>query len=173
MREKTQKEKLEDLMKRPIPRKWVGIVHLNMVKEGRGLYGMKRFCSPEDAVDLVRPMLKQADRELFLVVSMDRKLEPLAIEIAAVGGIAGCHVDVRNIFKHALLNNASYVICFHNYPSGFPEPSGEDGRITERIKEAGNTLGIPLLDHIIIGENGFYSFREKGKIRLEFPDEAA
>ena len=173
MREKTQKEKLEDLMKRPIPRKWVGIVHLNMVKEGRGLYGMKRFCSPEDAVDLVRPMLKQADRELFLVVSMDRKLEPLAIEIAAVGGLSSCYVDIRNIFKHALLNNAAYISCFHNHLSGHIQPSREDRLLTARIRESGRLLGIPLLDHIIIGECDYYSFRESGDLADDLPDEAA
>ncbi len=118
MREKTQKEKLEDMLKRPIPKKKIGIVHLEMVKESRCLYGMRRFTDPKEAVETIRPLYERADREMLLIMSLNAKLEPQAVEIAAVGGLEVCTLDVRSIFKHALLNNASSVMCFHNHPSG-------------------------------------------------------
>ena len=72
-------------------------------------------------------------------------------------------MDIRSLFKHALLNNAEFVICIHNHPSGDPGPSREDEEITGRIRSAGALLGIELVDHIILGEgDAYYSFRDHG-----------
>ena len=169
----SKEEKQIEIMKKPISGSCVAIVHLQMVKEGRTLYGMKRFSNPETAVEMMRPLLNLSDREMFLILSLNVRLEPLAVEIAAVGGIDSCCVDIRNIFKHALLANAASMICFHNHLSGCPDPSMEDRRITDRIKESGNLLGIPLTDHIIIGETDFFSFQEHGLIGSNGSDEAA
>ena len=87
-----------------------------------------------------------------------------------VGGLNCCYVDIKELFKLAIVNNSSHIICLHNHPSGYAEPSGEDDRLTKRIWEGGRILGIPLLDHIIVGESGFYSFRENGKIPNENPE---
>jgi len=138
----------------------VGIVHLEMVREERSLYGMESFKSPTEAVSTVRPLFEKSDREMMVVISLDAKNTPIAVEIVAVGGIDSCVVDVRNIFKHAVISNASSIICFHNHPSGMPEPSEADKAITRRIKEAGNLLGISLLDHIIVGRDSYYSLEE-------------
>lgn len=86
---------------------------------------MKRFTQPREAVELVKPLFDRADREMAVVMSLSTKLEPLALEIAAVGGINVCNVDVRDIFKHSLLSNAAYIVCFHNHPSG--DPAGPTG----------------------------------------------
>lgn len=169
MKEGLQNERIEDLMKQPEPGKWVGIVHLKLVKESRTLYGIKRFEEPKAVVEMVRPLFDLADREVMAVMSLNVKNEPLAVEIVAVGGLDSCCVDIRNIFKHALLNNAALIICFHNHPSGYPEPSQEDEQITRRIKESGELLGIRLLDHVIIGDGQFYSFQEYGKLEGERP----
>lgn len=173
MKNNTQKEQLEGMMKRPIPKKKVGIIHLQMVKESRILYGMNRFTRPDEAVRMVRPLFEMADRELMTVLSLNTKMEPSAIEIASVGGLNVCSVDIRDIFKHAILSNAAFVICFHNHPSGDPEPSLSDRQVTDRMKKSGDLLGIPLIDHIIIGENDFYSFREHSQIENILPDDAA
>ena len=101
-----------------------------------------------------------------------RLLEPMAVEIVAVGGVDSCAVDVKNIFKHALLNNASYIICFHNHPSGYTLPSREDEKFTERLVTAGRILNLPMIDHIIVGDDDFYSFRENGKLEI-FPESDA
>lgn len=87
MRRRTQEERILDMIKRPVPRKRVGIVHLEMVRESRTLYGMKRFQNPREAAEMVRPLCEKADREMVLVLSLNGRLEPQAVEIAAVGGI--------------------------------------------------------------------------------------
>ena len=166
MRAYTQEERIRGMMERPIPKKKIGIVHLEMIRERRTLYGMERFSNPREAAEMVRPLFERADRELLLVLSLDNKLAPMALEIAAVGVLNSCCVDIRSIFKHAIVNNGAYVICFHNHPSGDCSPSGEDRRITQRIAESGRLLGIPLVDHIIIGAGGEYqSLAELGVIQ--------
>ena len=100
------------------------------------------------------------------------RLKQCAVEIVAVGGVDSCAVDVKNIFKHALLNNASYIICFHNHPSGYTLPSREDEKFTERLVTAGRILNLPMIDHIIVGDDDFYSFRENGKLEI-FPESDA
>ena len=159
-----QKKQLESMMKEPAVGKQIGIIRLLMVKEGRSLYGMERISSPEDALKSVSPLFAMADREMMAVMSLTARMEPLAFEIAAVGGLASYIIDIGNIFKHALLNNAASVLCFHNHPSGDPEPSRDDRVITRNISSAGKLLGIELTDHIIIGEGTFYSFREHGEL---------
>ena len=102
---------------------------------------------------------------MALVLSLNTKLEPQALEIAAVGGLNACSIDCRDIFKHAVLNNAAFIICFHNHPSGDPKPSMEDRKLTKRLEECGKILGIPLIDHIIVGEGPCcYSFKEQGML---------
>ena len=172
MKNSSQKEQLEGMMKRPILKKKVGIIRLQMIKESRTLHGMKRFSQPREAVDTVKPLFAMADRELMLVMSLNTRLEPMAVEIVAVGGLNTCSVDSRDIFKHAVLNNAAFIVCFHNHPSGDPEPSRQDKQITIRLEKAGEILGISLIDHIIIGDYGFYSFREHGDIGSISPDVA-
>lgn len=159
-----QNEELEMMMKEPSAGKQIGIVRLCMVKEERTLYGMQQLSGPEDAAEIVYPLFAIADREMMVVMSMSAKMEPLALEIAAVGGIDTCMVDIRNLFKHSLLKNAAGILCFHNHLSGNPEPSKKDEEVTLRIGCAGKILGMELIDHIIIGEQEFYSFREHGKI---------
>lgn len=162
-----QKQTLEDwianMMRLPAPGKRVGIVHLKMVKESRTLYGMKQFRNSKDAAEMVRPLCGNSDREIVLVLSLNGRMEPQSVEIAAVGGVSSCGVDIKSIFKHALLNNSEHVICFHNHPSGNAKPSREDEQLTERLRKAGEILGVELADHIILGEgNTYYSFRDHG-----------
>jgi len=173
MVKKSQDEVLREVMKRPVLKKKVGIIRLQMVRESRSLYGMKRFSEPKEAVETVMPLLEMADREIVLVMSLNIKLEPIAVEIVAVGALNTCYVDGRDIFKHAVLSNAAFITCFHNHPSGTPEPSVQDKQITRRLEKAGGILGIPLIDHIIIGEYGFYSFREHGYIQTIIPTDVA
>ena len=161
MRRVSQKEQIEAMMTRPIPKKKIGIVHLEMVKESQCLYGTGRFHGPKDLVEMIQPMCQKAHQEMVLVCTTNSKLEIQAVEIVAVGGLNACYVDMRDVFKLAVASNAAHIICLHNHPSGDPEPSYEDSRLTKRLKEAGKILGIQLLDHIILGEAGrYYSFEE-------------
>lgn len=78
-----------------------------------------------------------------------------------VGTATGAIIGMREIFMSAILCNAAEIICFHNHPSGDPSPSVADNLITEKIKKAGEIMDIPLRDHIILGEQGYYSYDEK------------
>ena len=79
----------------------------------------------------------------------------------SLGTINTTLVSPREVFAEALRRNAAAVILLHNHPSGNPEPSKEDINVTFRIRDCGELLGIPLMDHIIIGDNCFFSFREQ------------
>ena len=167
-----QKEnELMELMKKPEPRKRVGIIKTQIVKDGSILYGKRRFRNPEEAAGLVRDLFEFADKEMMVVVSLDAKNTPLAVEIVSIGTVNSCLVQIREIFKHAILDNAVHIICYHNHPSGIPEPSKEDIAVTKRLDEAGKLIGIWLLDHIIIGENDSYvSLQERGIIKNGYTD---
>lgn len=86
----------------------------------------------------------------------------ICLDRVSVGSLNQCVVHVREVFKSAVLSSAAAVLLIHNHPSGDPEPSREDREITRRLKDAGDLLGIPVLDHIIIGEEGYLSFVERG-----------
>lgn len=162
MQKKNQYEILDSMMKRPIPKKKVGIVHLEMVKEGRSLYGMDRMNTAQVAAEMVRPILERANREMFLVIALDAKLTPMALEIVAVGSLNVNYIQMKDVYQLAILNNCSYLMCIHNHPSGDPEPSPEDIIMTGKISKSGILLGVELVDPIILGEAGkYYSFREK------------
>ena len=174
MKKATQREILENMMKRPIPKKKVGIIRLEMIKEGRCLYGMERFNDPEMAADMIRPLVGRSGREMFLVMSLDVKLTPLALEIVTVGSVNACFVDMKDVFRHSILNNAARLICFHNHPSGDPTPSSEDEDLIEKVGKCGELLGVELVDHIIIGEDKkYFSFRNAGLLREHVGGDAA
>ncbi|MCL6557569.1 MAG: JAB domain-containing protein [Firmicutes bacterium] len=142
--------------------KRVNIVSVKMVKESSVTYAGRSIKKPEDAVKLLRDFMGDADRENFVVVCLNTKNEPTAIHTVSIGTLDSCSVHPREVFKAAILANASCIILAHNHPSGDPSPSREDVGITERLKEAGKILGVEVLDHIIITDNKFYSFSEKG-----------
>ena len=84
-----------------------------------------------------------------------------------MGGLNYCYIDMKEIFKLAILNNSAYIICVHNHPSGDVSPSLDDDKITKRMWNAGQILGIGLIDHIIVGESGYYSYKEEGRMPEE------
>lgn len=139
---------------------YVPLVHLEMVKERFVPYGVEGdIDTPEKAVGMANWILKNADKEHLLVISVDAKVKPVCIEVVGIGSLSVLHVEPREIFKHAVLSNASAIIMIHNHPSGDVTPSPDDIRITKRIKKAGNLLGINLLDHIIMGDEDYYSLK--------------
>jgi len=103
-------------------------------------------------------------QECFLVITLNGAHEIIAIHIATVGLANKTIIHPREIFKRAYSDNAVAVAVAHNHPSGSLVPSDEDVEITERIIEAGKILGVPIIDHLIINQKSFYSFRQNGKI---------
>ena len=162
MQKVSQKAALDEMMARPIPRKKIGIVHLEMVRESRCLYGMKRFRTSTEVAEMVRPLFDKAHREMVAVLTLSTKLEVQALEIAMVGGLNCCYVDMKELFKLAIVNNSSYIICIHNHPSGAAEASPQDRVLTDKIVRAAALFDIRVLDHIIISREGDFSFRREG-----------
>lgn len=104
------------------------------------------------------------DREVFSVVLLDTKLKIMGVYQASVGVIDATLVGPREVFKETVKNMAAKIIISHNHPSGDPTPSKPDIEMTKKICQAGELLGIPVVDHIIIGKNRYTSFAEKGLI---------
>lgn len=147
--------------KKKIPAKRVGIVSLKLVKESSVLYETRTIKSPYDAYKLIKNFLIDSDREKFVVACLDTKNQPVNISVASIGSVNSAIVHPREVFKVAMLSNASKIICFHNHPSGNLKCSKEDENITNRLKECGEILGIELVDHIIVGDNDtYFSFKE-------------
>lgn len=147
--------------KKKILAKRVDIVSLKLVKESSVLYETRKISSPYDAYKLIKNFLIDSDREKFVVVCLDVKNQPVNISVVSIGSVSSTIVHPREVFKVAMLSNASKIICFHNHPSGNLKCSKEDENITNRLKECGEILGIELVDHIIVGDNNtYFSFKE-------------
>lgn len=114
------------------------------------------------AASILRPHFAGLDREHFLVVGLDAKHRVIGLNLVSVGSLTLAIVHPREVFKPLILMNASAWICAHNHPSGDVTPSSEDRVLTKRLREAGELLGITLLDHMIIASENSYSFADQG-----------
>lgn len=144
--------------------KRVNIISLKLVRESSLLYRPGRIRGPEDAFELVRNILEDADREIFMVIYLNTKNEPTAIHTVSVGTLNTSLVHPREVFKAAVMVNAASLILAHNHPSGDSEASREDIDITRKLAEAGNILGIQVIDHIIVGSGGYRSLKDAGML---------
>ncbi len=142
--------------------KRINIVSIKMVKESSFLYQTRTISSPKDAYEMVKEQLEGLDREQFIIACLNTKNEPTNISVVSVGTLNKAIVHPREVFKTAILSNAASIMAFHNHPSGDTEPSQQDIQLTNRLYEAGELLGIKLLDHLIIGDGTFTSLKEKG-----------
>ncbi len=110
----------------------------------------------------LRPRLGRAESEEFLAIPVDSRNRPLAELRIALGGLSSCPVSPGDVFRRLLREAASGVFFAHNHPSGDTTPSLEDVAITERLSAAGELLGVRVLDHLIIGHEGYFSFLDAG-----------
>jgi DNA repair protein RadC len=141
----------------------IQIVSIKMVKEKKLEYVNTQISSPKDCFNIFKKFIGDYDREALVVLTLDIKNKINSITVASLGSVNSSIVHPREVFKTAILSNASSIIIGHNHPSGDPSPSKEDINITERLKECGKIMGIELLDHVIIGEyDKYFSFKEKG-----------
>jgi len=120
--------------------------------------------SPIHAVDYMQSRLKLKKQEIFLVVLLDIKSQVIKVEEISKGGLAKSIVHPREVFKTAIRASAAGIILGHNHPSGNTTASSEDINITNKLIEAGNIIGIKVIDHLIIGDNSYLSMREEGLI---------
>jgi DNA repair protein RadC len=119
---------------------------------------------PQNIVNLLMEEMKCLKKEHFKCVYLDTKNQIICTEDVSIGNLNSSIVHPREVFKTAVKRSANSVILVHNHPSGDPTPSSEDINITNRLVESGYILGIKVLDHIIIGENRYISFKEKNII---------
>ena len=119
-----------------------------------------------EAKDVVPLVSHLADRpqEHFICISLNGAHEVIATRIVTIGLVNSSQVHPREVFSDPLMDRAIAVIVCHNHPSGNLSPSSEDRRTTKSLTEAGSILGIRVLDHVIFGVNGFYSFADHGEI---------
>ena len=142
----------------------VPVVRVALVREGAVKSETRSICGPADAAAVLRGIIGDYDREAFAVLLVNAKHRVIGAHIAGVGTLDSAQTGPREVFRAAILAGAKAVVLGHNHPSGDPTPSSADLHLTRRLAKAGELLGIPVLDHIIIGEAGHVSLRERGVI---------
>lgn len=126
---------------------------------------IERIDSPEDAAKYVMPLLRFERREHFLVLLLDIRNRIIAMPTISIGGLTASIAEPREIFREAIQHSAASIILIHNHPSGDPAPSQEDIYLTKRMMKAGDLMGIPILDHVILGDDNFVSLKVEGMIK--------
>jgi DNA repair protein RadC len=122
-----------------------------------------------DVAEAMRPRLRDESREHFFVLALDARQRLTAEILVAVGGLTTCSVAPADVFRLVLREAAAAVIFVHNHPSGEPSPSREDVALTDRLRKAGWLLGINVVDHVIIGHDGHFSFLDAGMFQAGEP----
>ncbi|MDO4518297.1 MAG: JAB domain-containing protein [Bacillota bacterium] len=136
------------------------VVNVRLVRS-QSLYSEERITSPTTAVNVIAEELCSYDREVFCVLNLNTQNKVINMNIVSMGTIEACQVHPREVFKTSILSNAAHIMAIHNHPSGSITPSRDDIETTKRLYDGGMLLGIPLLDHIIVGGDtgNYYSFR--------------
>jgi DNA repair protein RadC len=137
------------------------------VELGRRIAGSTRsdtviIRSPQDVTQLLTEELRYLTKEHFVCLFLNTKNHVIGQETLSIGSLNASIVHPREVFQAAIKRNSAAIVCAHNHPSGDPTPSPQDIEITKRLIEAGEIIGIDVLDHIIIGDKGYISLKEKG-----------
>jgi DNA repair protein RadC len=117
--------------------------------------------NPKDVVDYIRKDIKDKAKEHFKLILLNTRNKVIDIVNVSIGTLDASLVHPREVFKEAITRNSASVILVHNHPSGDPEPSDDDLTMTKKLVESGKILSIEVIDHIIIGKNSYYSFKDK------------
>lgn len=138
--------------------------------EGASLYSTEPVLSPDIANKLIRTEMKYLDREALVVLNLDSQLHPINFNVVSIGCDNKSAFKIGDVFKSSILSSASCIMLFHNHPSGNLSPSENDIDVTKRMMNAGDLLDIKLIDHIIIGGDNYYSFRESMNYLFELKE---
>ena len=138
---------------------------VKLVKEKETEYN-QTVNDSKTAYNLIQKVLdiNNSTVEKFGLLTLDTRNKIIGIHILTVGTLNSSIVHPRDVFQHAILSNANSILLFHNHPSGNPTPSLEDETITAKLKEAGELMGIPVIDHVIVGDGGFMSMADDGRL---------
>lgn len=120
--------------------------------------------SARDVFDYASKRLPSKDKEHFMILHLDSRSRIIKDEVISIGTLNASIIHPREVFKSAIKENTNAIILVHNHPSGEPSPSQEDSKITRRLLEAGELLDIKVLDHVIIGNETYWSFKENKRI---------
>lgn len=143
----------------------ISIVKINMVKERTLSYATNTVSDPQNAYDILKKFIETCccnDRENMIVMCLNTKNKVVALNLVSIGSLNDALVHPREVFKAAILSNAHSIILAHNHPSGDPTPSREDREITRHLQEAGELMGIPVMDSLILGDNTYVSMKDRG-----------
>ncbi len=138
----------------------VAAVELGRRLSTRAAQKLEKIEGPEDVARYASPLLRFEQKEHFLVMLLDVRNRVLAMPTISIGSLTASVAHPREIFREAIRYSAANMILIHNHPSGDPTPSREDIQITKQMMKAGEIMGIPVLDHIIIAGDGFLSLKE-------------
>jgi len=130
-----------------------------LVREGTSVSPVP-LTEAKSVYQYIRSGLENKDQECFISILFDIRMIPLGVSLVSVGRLHSAMIEPREVFKTAIIAAASALIIAHNHPSGDSRPSNEDLDITEKLKIAGDIVHIPILDHIIVGRDCFYSMKE-------------
>lgn len=122
----------------------------------------KSISNSQEAYESFLALIDDPTKEHFMVAYLNRGNKVIKVERISTGGLSGTSADPKVIFKNALLKEATALMVCHNHPSGVPRPSAEDKNLTKKLIAAGKIFDINVLDHLIIGENSYFSFAEHG-----------
>ncbi|HKA86508.1 MAG TPA: DNA repair protein RadC [Haliangiales bacterium] len=148
----------------------IGLVGASRIRAALGLAGRlaerplergEPLGSPEAVFARFAPSLRLEETERFLAVPLDRKNRVLRVLTVAQGGVCSVEIIPRDVYAAIVREGAASVVFLHNHPSGDPAPSAEDHALTERLRRAGEVVGVPLRDHMIVGHEKYFSFFEK------------
>lgn len=124
------------------------------------LFSKKGIKTSRDVIEVMGAELRKYDRELFCVLNLRTKGQVINMNIVSMGTLNLSLIHPREVFKSAVLSNAFSILLLHNHPSGICCPSDSDMKVTKRLIECGDLMGIPVSDHVIVGGEDYYSFRE-------------
>lgn len=124
----------------------------------------ERLASPRDVAAFLLPRYGASPVERFGIVSLSTKHRVLRTEIVSTGTLDASLVHPREVFRTAAMHRAAAIVLFHNHPSGDPTPSVDDVALTERLQQAGSLMGIEVLDHLILADTRYFSFKETGRL---------
>jgi len=139
------------------------VIHLQIVRDS-DLKVPRYVRNPSNVAKLLMEHYGSLDREVLVVIHLSTRMEILSVETVAQGTLNSTNVCMRELFKGAILANANAIILAHNHPSGNATPSPEDANLSRKVKQAGEILGIELLDHLVVGYRDFVSLNERGLI---------
>ena len=138
----------------------VDLISLKVCRERSSEFSGYQLSNPDNAYKVIREIIGDTDREYFGVCLLNAVNKINSIQICSIGTLSECVVHPREVFKSAIMMNSSKIILFHTHPSNASHPSKDDISITKKLIECSKLLDIPILDHIIICDDNYYSFAQ-------------